>query len=127
MMLQYHGLFPVWLVCYVILKCCNVFSLVEVQAIASMIEKQAQIVVKPKDVSEESKKRKEALLAQYANVTDDEEYPLKVARLLARIAYVSAAVTISLNRTSMVIFLGRRKLIFIMVSLSLTLYILLIF
>ncbi|XP_053193858.1 coiled-coil domain-containing protein 43 [Scomber japonicus] len=46
---------------------------VEVQAIASMIEKQAQIVVKPKDVSEESKKRKEALLAQYANVTDDED------------------------------------------------------
>ncbi|KAM9779775.1 coiled-coil domain-containing protein 43 [Neosynchiropus ocellatus] len=47
---------------------------VEVQAIASMIEKQAQIVVKQKEVSEESKKRKEALLAQYANVTDDEEY-----------------------------------------------------
>ncbi|KAK2833186.1 hypothetical protein Q5P01_017075 [Channa striata] len=37
----------------------------EVQAIASMIEKQAQIVVKQKEVSEESKKRKEALLAQY--------------------------------------------------------------
>nr|XP_019962396.1 PREDICTED: coiled-coil domain-containing protein 43 [Paralichthys olivaceus] len=47
----------------------------EVQAIASMIEKQAQIVVKQKEVSEESKKRKEALLAQYANVTDEEEYP----------------------------------------------------
>ncbi|CAK6961281.1 coiled-coil domain-containing protein 43 [Scomber scombrus] len=46
---------------------------VEVQAIASMIEKQAQIVVKQKEVSEESKKRKEALLAQYANVTDDED------------------------------------------------------
>ncbi|CAL1587672.1 unnamed protein product [Knipowitschia caucasica] len=44
----------------------------EVQAIASLIEKQAQIVVKQKEVSEESKKRKEALLAQYANVTDDE-------------------------------------------------------
>ncbi|KAL3986804.1 Ras-related protein Ral-A [Sarotherodon galilaeus] len=41
----------------------------EVQAIASMIEKQAQIVVKQKEVSEESKKRKEALLAQYANVS----------------------------------------------------------
>lgn len=40
-----------------------------------MIEKQAQIVVKQKESSEESKKRKEALLAQYANVTD-EEYPL---------------------------------------------------
>lgn len=47
----------------------------EVQAIASMIEKQAQIVVKQKEVSEESKKRKEALLAQYANITDEEEYP----------------------------------------------------
>ncbi|XP_070779711.1 coiled-coil domain-containing protein 43 [Enoplosus armatus] len=45
----------------------------EVQAIASMIEKQAQIVVKHKEVSEESKKRKEALLAQYANVTDEED------------------------------------------------------
>ncbi|KAM6905551.1 coiled-coil domain-containing protein 43 [Xenentodon cancila] len=48
----------------------------EVQAIAVMIEKQAQIVVKQKEVSEESKKRKEALLAQYANITDEEEYPL---------------------------------------------------
>ncbi|CAM4371489.1 unnamed protein product [Leuciscus chuanchicus] len=47
----------------------------EVQAIASLIEKQAQIVVKQKVSSEESKKSKEALLAQYANVTDDEEYP----------------------------------------------------
>lgn len=47
----------------------------EVQAIASMIEKQAQIVVKTKEVSEESKRRKEALLAQYANITDEEEYP----------------------------------------------------
>ncbi|XP_040047364.1 coiled-coil domain-containing protein 43 [Gasterosteus aculeatus] len=44
----------------------------EVQAIASLIEKQAQIVVKHKKVSEETKKGKEALLAQYANVTDDE-------------------------------------------------------
>lgn len=55
---------------------CLSFSVAEVQAIASMIEKQAQIVVKHKEVSEESKKRKEALLAQYANVTDEEEYPL---------------------------------------------------
>ncbi|XP_051571135.1 coiled-coil domain-containing protein 43-like [Myxocyprinus asiaticus] len=45
----------------------------EVQAIASMIEKQAQIVVKQKEVSEEARKRKEALLAQYANVTDVED------------------------------------------------------
>ncbi|KAF7225741.1 coiled-coil domain containing 43 [Nothobranchius furzeri] len=44
----------------------------EVQAIATMIEKQAQIVVKQKEVSEESKKRKEALLAQYANITDED-------------------------------------------------------
>uniref|UniRef100_A0A8C1L453 Coiled-coil domain-containing protein 43 n=1 Tax=Cyprinus carpio TaxID=7962 RepID=A0A8C1L453_CYPCA len=47
----------------------------EVQAIASLIEKQAQIVVKQKEVSEEAKKRKEALLAQYAHITDEEEYP----------------------------------------------------
>ncbi|KAM9393536.1 coiled-coil domain-containing protein 43 [Pholidichthys leucotaenia] len=45
----------------------------EVQAIASMIEKQAQIVVKQKEVTEEEKKRKEALLAQYAVVTDEED------------------------------------------------------
>ncbi|KAM4531557.1 coiled-coil domain-containing protein 43 [Odontesthes bonariensis] len=45
----------------------------EVLAIASMIEKQAQIVVKQKEVSAESKKRKEALLAQYANITDEED------------------------------------------------------
>lgn len=51
------------------------FVLDEVQAIASLIEKQAQIVVKQKEVSEEAKKRKEALLAQYANITDEEEYP----------------------------------------------------
>lgn len=57
---------------------CLCFPVAEVQAIASMIEKQAQIVVKQKEVSEESKKRKEALLAQYANVTDEEEYPFFV-------------------------------------------------
>uniref|UniRef100_A0A4W5MZS2 Coiled-coil domain-containing protein 43 n=1 Tax=Hucho hucho TaxID=62062 RepID=A0A4W5MZS2_9TELE len=51
----------------------------EVLAIANLIEKQAQIVVKQKEVSQESRKRKEAkeaVLAQYANITDDEEYPL---------------------------------------------------
>ncbi|KAM6312219.1 coiled-coil domain-containing protein 43 [Podargus strigoides] len=48
----------------------------EIQAIASMMEKQAKIVVKPKEVSQEEKQRKAALLAQYANVTDEEEYPL---------------------------------------------------
>ncbi|KFO86393.1 Coiled-coil domain-containing protein 43, partial [Buceros rhinoceros silvestris] len=47
----------------------------EVQALASMMEKQARIVVKPKEVSQEEKQRKAALLAQYANVTDEEEYP----------------------------------------------------
>ncbi|RMC01597.1 hypothetical protein DUI87_22038 [Hirundo rustica rustica] len=41
----------------------------EVQAIASMMEKQARIVVKPKEVSQEEKQRKAALLAQYANPT----------------------------------------------------------
>ncbi|XP_056143854.1 coiled-coil domain-containing protein 43 [Lampris incognitus] len=45
----------------------------EVQTIANMIEKQAQIVVKQKEVSEDAKKRKEALLAQYANITDNED------------------------------------------------------
>lgn len=54
---------------------CLSFYVAEVQAIASMIEKQAQIVVKHDELSEESKKRKEALLAQYANITDEEEYP----------------------------------------------------
>uniref|UniRef100_A0A8C0BKM9 Coiled-coil domain containing 43 n=1 Tax=Buteo japonicus TaxID=224669 RepID=A0A8C0BKM9_9AVES len=47
----------------------------EIQAITSMMEKQAKIVVKPKEVSQEEKQRKAALLAQYANVTDEEEYP----------------------------------------------------
>ncbi|CAL8273277.1 unnamed protein product [Lota lota] len=47
----------------------------DVQAIASLMEKQAQIVVKPKEVSGDSKKHKEAVLAQYANITDEEEYP----------------------------------------------------
>nr|XP_034493115.1 coiled-coil domain-containing protein 43-like [Marmota flaviventris] len=48
----------------------------EVQAITILIEKQAQIVVKPRVVSEEEKQRKAALLAQYADVTDeaDEKY-----------------------------------------------------
>ncbi|XP_011375448.1 coiled-coil domain-containing protein 43 isoform X5 [Pteropus medius] len=49
----------------------------EVQAIATLIEKQAQIVVKPRMVSEEEKQRKAALLAQYADVTDEEEYPFQ--------------------------------------------------
>lgn len=47
----------------------------EVQAIATLIEKQAQIVVKPRVVTEEQRQRKAALLAQYAEVTDEEEYP----------------------------------------------------
>ncbi|XP_052613637.1 coiled-coil domain-containing protein 43 isoform X1 [Peromyscus californicus insignis] len=45
----------------------------EVQAIATLIEKQAQIVVKPRMVSEEERQRKAALLAQYADVTDEED------------------------------------------------------
>lgn len=61
-------------------SCALFYSLFadEVQAIASLIEKQAQIVVKQKEVSEEAKKRKDALLAQYANITDEEEYPFDV-------------------------------------------------
>ncbi|KAK2512520.1 Ccdc43 [Columba guinea] len=47
----------------------------EIQALTSVMEKQARIVVKPKEVSQEEKQRKAALLAQYANVTDEEEYP----------------------------------------------------
>ncbi|XP_040845237.1 coiled-coil domain-containing protein 43 isoform X1 [Ochotona curzoniae] len=47
----------------------------EVQAIATLIEKQAQIVVKPRLVSEEARQRKAALLAQYADVTDEEDNP----------------------------------------------------
>ncbi|XP_065712281.1 coiled-coil domain-containing protein 43 [Patagioenas fasciata] len=45
----------------------------EIQALASVMEKQARIVVKPKEVSQEEKQRKAALLAQYANVTDEED------------------------------------------------------
>ncbi|XP_055968585.1 coiled-coil domain-containing protein 43-like [Sorex fumeus] len=45
----------------------------EVQGNATLIEKQAQIVVKPRMVSEEEKHRKAALLAQYADVTDEED------------------------------------------------------
>ncbi|XP_053412597.1 coiled-coil domain-containing protein 43-like [Nycticebus coucang] len=45
----------------------------EVQAMATLIEKQAQIVVKPRMVSEEEKQRKATLLAQYADVTDEED------------------------------------------------------
>uniref|UniRef100_UPI00398EA8C6 coiled-coil domain-containing protein 43 n=1 Tax=Pristiophorus japonicus TaxID=55135 RepID=UPI00398EA8C6 len=45
----------------------------EVHAIASLIEKQAQIVVKQKGPSEEEKSRKAAVLAQYANITDEED------------------------------------------------------
>ncbi|NWQ83243.1 CCD43 protein, partial [Columbina picui] len=36
----------------------------EIQALASVMEKQARIVVKPKEVSQEEKQRKAALLAQ---------------------------------------------------------------
>ncbi|KAI1230223.1 hypothetical protein IHE44_0010188 [Lamprotornis superbus] len=42
----------------------------EVQAITSMMEKQARIVVKPREVSQEEKQRKAALLAQNTNVED---------------------------------------------------------
>ncbi|OCT60045.1 hypothetical protein XELAEV_18046064mg [Xenopus laevis] len=45
----------------------------EVQALTSMIEKQAQIVVKTRDMSEEEQQRKATLLAQYANNTNLED------------------------------------------------------
>lgn len=54
---------------------CLLCPKADVQAIASLIEKQAQIVVKQKEVTDVEKKHKRALLEQYANVTDDEEYP----------------------------------------------------
>ncbi|XP_036078540.1 coiled-coil domain-containing protein 43 isoform X4 [Rousettus aegyptiacus] len=57
----------------------------EVQAIATLIEKQAQIVVKPRMVSEEEKQRKAALLAQYADVTDEEEYPFQSLGTISRL------------------------------------------
>lgn len=58
-----------------VLVCPSVCHADEVQAITTLIEKQAQIVVKPRVVSEEERQRKAALLAQYADVTDEEEYP----------------------------------------------------
>ncbi|XP_008946983.1 PREDICTED: coiled-coil domain-containing protein 43, partial [Merops nubicus] len=45
----------------------------EIQAIASVMEKQARMVVRPKAVSQEERQRKAALLAQYADVTDEED------------------------------------------------------
>ncbi|NXD58452.1 CCD43 protein, partial [Corvus moneduloides] len=82
----------------------------EVQAIASMMEKQARIVVKPKEVSQEEKQRKAALLAQYANVTDEEEYPFP-ALLKARANVVSPYPTAALFRnTNVEDVLNARKL-----------------
>ncbi|NXP23914.1 CCD43 protein, partial [Scytalopus superciliaris] len=64
----------------------------EVQAIASMMEKQARIVVKPKEVSsQEEKQRKAALLAQYANVTDEEEYPFPVPAEIRAVGHRSGS------------------------------------
>lgn len=63
---------------------CLFCPVAEVQAIANLIEKQARIVVKHK-VSEEPKtmkEGKEALLAQYANITDDEQYPFGLLPLV---------------------------------------------
>ena len=42
----------------------------KVQAIATLIEKKAQIMMKPRIVSEEEKQRKAVPLATYADVTD---------------------------------------------------------
>ncbi|KFQ86093.1 Coiled-coil domain-containing protein 43, partial [Phoenicopterus ruber ruber] len=58
----------------------------EIQAIASMMEKQAKIVVKPKEVSQEEKQRKAALLAQYPyflnSLTGEDEQDGSVATAL---------------------------------------------
>ncbi|XP_075436499.1 coiled-coil domain-containing protein 43 [Ascaphus truei] len=58
----------------------------ELQALTSLMEKQAQIVMKTKDVSDEEQKRKAALLAQYANVTDDEDAEEEAERSAAAAA-----------------------------------------
>uniref|UniRef100_A0A8D0BUP2 Coiled-coil domain-containing protein 43 n=1 Tax=Salvator merianae TaxID=96440 RepID=A0A8D0BUP2_SALMN len=71
----------------------------EVQAIANIIEKQAQIVVKPKEVSKEETLQKAALLAQYAEVTDEEEYPLSHTEADVQDDAGAAAVTISSEKS----------------------------
>ncbi|NXK67880.1 CCD43 protein, partial [Sylvietta virens] len=80
----------------------------EVQAIASMMEKQARIVVKPKEVSQEEKQRKAALLAQYANVTDEEEYPFPA--LLGARACVGQQLPALFRNTNVEDVLNARKL-----------------
>ncbi|NWU34224.1 CCD43 protein, partial [Hylia prasina] len=80
----------------------------EVQAIASMMEKQARIVVKPKEVSQEEKQRKAALLAQYANVTDEEEYPFPA--LLRAQARVGQQLPALFRNTNVEDVLNARKL-----------------
>ncbi|NXB79163.1 CCD43 protein, partial [Donacobius atricapilla] len=80
----------------------------EVQAIASMMEKQARIVVKPKEVSQEEKQRKAALLAQYANVTDEEEYPFPA--LLGAQACVGQQLPALFRNTNVEDVLNARKL-----------------
>lgn len=42
-------------------------------------------MVKPRMVSEEEKQRKAALLAQYADVTDEEEYPFQSLSAVLRL------------------------------------------
>uniref|UniRef100_A0A8C3XQV8 Coiled-coil domain-containing protein 43 n=1 Tax=Chelydra serpentina TaxID=8475 RepID=A0A8C3XQV8_CHESE len=79
----------------------------EIQAIASMIEKQAQIVVKPKKVSQDETLRKAALLAQYANVTDEEEYPFPATSPMLRKATFYSAL---FRNTNMETVVNARKL-----------------
>ncbi|NXO26696.1 CCD43 protein, partial [Cisticola juncidis] len=82
----------------------------EVQAIASMMEKQARIVVKPKEVSQEEKQRKAALLAQYANVTDEEEYPFLHCPGLFQTSSNSSAGSSLFRNTNVEDVLNARKL-----------------
>lgn len=99
------------------------FSVAEVQAIASMIEKQAQIVVKHKEVSEESKKRKEALLAQYANITDEEEYPFICKQSGPRFT----SLTDVSDRSHMNIFMRRKQTFHVVSSSHCSLLVMIIF
>ncbi|NWX13916.1 CCD43 protein, partial [Aegotheles bennettii] len=82
----------------------------EIQAIASMMEKQAKIVVKPKEVSQEEKQRKAALLAQYANVTDEEEYPFPDQRGLGALKHLPSPVVSLFRNTNVEDVLNARKL-----------------
>uniref|UniRef100_A0A8C7E1A2 Coiled-coil domain-containing protein 43 n=1 Tax=Naja naja TaxID=35670 RepID=A0A8C7E1A2_NAJNA len=71
----------------------------EIQAITNIIEKQAQIVVKPKEVLKEDTLQKAALLAQYAEVTDDEEYPFSYTEVNVHEDLGAAAMPIASSKS----------------------------